>query len=74
MDVHGIAKVPDDTLGAQPAGLELVWIAPFAVQQLLVAHGHAAPADPVLAIAGVNMVKVGQLVRISDRLRRQSGT
>ena len=60
MYVHGIAKVPDDPLGAQPAGFQFVRIAPFAVQYLLVAHGHAAPANPILAVAGVNMVEVGQ--------------
>jgi hypothetical protein len=58
--VHGIAKVPDDSLGAQPASLEFIRVAPFAMQQLLVADGHAAPANPVLAVAGVNMVEIGQ--------------
>jgi len=32
MDVHGVAKVPNDPFGAQPAGLKFVRIAPFAVQ------------------------------------------
>jgi hypothetical protein len=41
------------------------------VQQLFVADGHAAAAHPVLAVTGVNMVEIGQDVRISDRLRRQ---
>jgi hypothetical protein len=41
------------------------------VQQLFVADGHAAAADPVLAVAGMNMIEIGQDVRISDRLRRQ---
>jgi hypothetical protein len=30
------------------------------VQQLLVADGHAAPANPVVAVAGMNMVEIGQ--------------
>ena len=62
MYVHGIAKVPDDSLGAQPASLKLVRIAPFAMQQLLVADGHAAPANPVVAVAGVNVVEIGQRI------------
>ena len=89
MHVHGIAKVPDDPLGAQAARLDFVRIAPFTMQHLLVAHGHAAPTNPVLAVARVNMVEIGQtgtprdlqasasigyVVRISDRLRGQSGT
>ncbi len=32
MYVHGVAKVADDSLGAQAAGLELVRIAAFAMQ------------------------------------------
>ncbi len=60
MHVHGIAKVADDPLGAQPTGLQFIRIAPFAVQQLLVADGHAAPANPVVAVAGMNMVEIGQ--------------
>ena len=30
------------------------------MQQLFVAHGHAAPANPVVAVAGVNMIEIGQ--------------
>ena len=30
------------------------------MQQLLVADGHAAPANPVLAVAGMNMVEIVQ--------------
>ena len=30
------------------------------MQNLLVADGHAAPADPVFAVTGVNMVEIGQ--------------
>ncbi len=32
MHVHGVAEVPDDPLGTQAASLELVRIAPFAMQ------------------------------------------
>ena len=60
MNVHGVAKVPDDPLGAEPASLYFVWIAAFAMQHLFFAHGHAAPTDPVLAVARVNMVEIGQ--------------
>ena len=60
MHVHGVAKIPDDTLGAQPARFELVRIAAFAMQNLIVADGHAAPANPVFAVTGVNMVEIGQ--------------
>ena len=58
--VHGVAEIPDDPLGAETAGLDFVRIAAFAMQHLLVADGHAAPADPVLAVARVNMVEIGQ--------------
>jgi len=82
MNVHGVAEVPDDPLGAEAASLKFLRISPFTMQHLLVAHGHAAPTNPVLAIARVNMVEIGQaeplwngyVVRISDRLREQSGT
>jgi hypothetical protein len=75
--VHGVAEVPDDTLGAQAAGFKFLRIAAFTKEHLLVADGNAAPANPVVAIARVNMVEIGQteplrigyVVRISDRLR-----
>ena len=60
MYVHGITEVPDDPLGALPARFLFIGIASFAVQHLLIADGHAASADPVLAVAGVNMVEIGQ--------------
>ncbi len=60
MYMHGITKVPNDSLGAQAASLYLVRIAAFTMQRLFIAHGHAAPTNPVLAIARVNMVKIGQ--------------
>ena len=61
MNVHGVAEAPDDPLGAQAAGFVLIRIATLRNQNLLVAHGHAAAAHPFVAIAGVNMVEVGQL-------------
>ena len=60
MHMHGVAEVADDPLRAQAAGLLLVGIAPFDMQQLLVPDGHAAPADPVIAIPGVYVVEIGQ--------------
>ena len=60
MHVHGLAEVPDDPLGAQAASLYLFRIAPFAMQHLFVADGHAAPTNPVLAVARVNMVEICQ--------------
>ena len=60
MHMHGIAKVPDDPLGAEAARLDFIRIASFTMQHLLVAHGHAASTHPVLAVARVNMVKIGQ--------------
>ncbi len=30
------------------------------MQQLFLAHGHATAANPVFAVAGVNMVEIGQ--------------
>ena len=38
----------------------LVRIAPLAVQQLLVANGHAAAANPIVAVPGMNMVEICQ--------------
>ena len=58
--VHGVAKVPDNPLGAEAASLDFLRIAAFTMQHLLVAHGHAAPTNPVLAVARVNMVEIGQ--------------
>src|SRR5580692_6803124 len=60
MNMHGIAKVPDDPLGAEAARLNFVRIASFTMQHLLVADGHAASTHPVLAVARVNMVEIGQ--------------
>jgi len=76
--VHRLAEPADDPLGAQAAGLVFIGIAAFGDQHLLVFNGHAAAADPVFAVARVNVVVVGQtrkslewdnLARISDRLR-----
>jgi hypothetical protein len=58
--VHGFAEIPDNALGAEAAGLYFVRIAAFAKQHLFVAHRHAAPTNPVLAVARVNMVEIGQ--------------
>jgi hypothetical protein len=30
------------------------------MQQLIVAHGHAASANPVVTVTGVDMVEIGQ--------------
>ena len=60
MHVHRIAKIADDPLGAQAAGLVFVRIAPLAVQQLLVANGHASAANPIVAVPGMNMVEISQ--------------
>lgn len=60
MYVHGIAEIADDPLGAQAAGLVLVRIASLAVQQLLVANGHAPSANPIVAVPGMNMIEICQ--------------
>ena len=60
MHVHRIAEVADDPLGTQAAGLVLVRIAPLAVQQLLVANGHASTANPIVAVPGMNMIEISQ--------------
>ncbi len=60
MDMHRIAKAPDDPFGAQPASFFLVRIAAFGDQQLLVVNGHAAAAHPVLTVTRVNMIEIGQ--------------
>ena len=51
VDVHGLAEVSDDALGAHAAGFLLVLVASFTLQDLVIEHGHAAAADPVIAIA-----------------------
>ena len=79
--MHGVAKVPDNALGAEPASLKFLLIAALTMQHLFVAHGNTASTNPILAVARVNMVEIGQteplgigyFVRISDRLRGQSG-
>ena len=76
--VHGVSEVPDDALGTQAASLEFLRIAAFTMEHLFVAHRNAAATNPVLAIARVNMIEIGQtgnlgigyVVRISDRLPR----
>jgi len=60
MHVHRVPEIPDDPLGAEAASLYFVRIAPFTMQHLFVADGHAAPTNPVLAVARVNMVEIGQ--------------
>ena len=60
MNVHGVAEIPDDPLGAQAASFQFLRVAPFTMQHLLIAHGHAAATDPVFAVAQVNMVEIGQ--------------
>lgn len=65
MHVHGIAEIADDAFGAHPARFNFVRVAPFAMQNLLVANGHAAAANPVLAVARVNMVEIGQVGKAS---------
>jgi hypothetical protein len=51
MDVHRLAKVADDSIGAEAASFVLVRIAAFAMQHLFVPDSHAAPANPVLSVA-----------------------
>lgn len=58
--MHRIPEVADDPLGAQTAGFLLIGIASLAVQQLIIANGHASAADPVFPIAGVNVIEIGQ--------------
>ena len=61
MDMHGVAEVPDDPLGAHPASLGLIGIPPLAMQNLVIVDGHATSAHPFVAIAGVNMIEIGQV-------------
>ena len=61
MNVHRIAEPADDSLGAQAAGFFLIRVAALGKQHLLVVDGHAPAAHPVLAVARVNMVEIGQL-------------
>jgi hypothetical protein len=58
--MHGLPEPRDDSLGAHAAGFLLVRIAPFGHEHLVVFDGHAAAANPVLAVARVNMVVIGQ--------------
>ena len=62
----------DDALGALLARFLLVGIAPLAVQYLVVTNGHAAAANPVFAVAGVNMVEIGQRANPWDEILCQN--
>ena len=72
VNVHRVAKVADNALGAEPASLKFLRIAAFTMQHLFVAHGKTAPTDPVLAIARVNMVEIGQNGTPRDWIRCQN--
>jgi hypothetical protein len=58
--VHGIAEIANNPLRAQTAGFFFVRIAPLDMQQLLIPDCHAASANPIFAVAGVNMIEIGQ--------------
>jgi hypothetical protein len=58
--VHGIAEIADNPLGAQATGFLFVGVATLHVQQLLFPDRHAAPANPVVTVPGVNVIEIGQ--------------
>jgi hypothetical protein len=42
------------------------------VQYLVVTNGHAAAANPVFAVAGVNMIEIGQRANPRDEILCQN--
>jgi len=64
VNVHRFAEIRDDLFGAQTARFFLVRVAAFPVQQFLVLNGDASAANPVGALAGVNVVEIGQDSRL----------
>jgi hypothetical protein len=60
MDVHRFAEIGHDLFCAQAARFFLVRIAAFPMQQFLVLNGDASAANPIGALAGVNVVEIGQ--------------
>ena len=60
LHVHRVAEIADDSLRALTAGFAFVGVAALAMQQLFILNGHAAAANPVVAIARVNVVEIGQ--------------
>jgi hypothetical protein len=51
VNMHRLAEIADDSLRAQAAGLFLIRVTPLALQQLVILHGHASPANPVIPIS-----------------------
>jgi hypothetical protein len=51
MDVHRLAEKADDSLRAHAASFFLIRVAPFALQHLIILHGHASPANPVIPVS-----------------------
>ena len=59
VDVHDSAEMSEDLFGAAPAGFVFQKIAGFTSNQLDIVKGHGPPADPLVAIAQVNVIEFG---------------
>ena len=57
--VHGFTEIAQHLAGAAPAGFLLIDVAGFAPDQFAVFKGHGAAADPLLAVAYVDMIEFG---------------
>jgi len=51
MHMHRLSEKTNDSLGAHAASLFLIRVAPFALQHLIILHGHASPANPVIPVS-----------------------
>ncbi|HYL77732.1 MAG TPA: hypothetical protein VEU96_26190 [Bryobacteraceae bacterium] len=56
--MHRLAKITDDSFGAQPASLVLIGISPLAMQHLVTLHRHAPAANPVVTIPRMYVVEI----------------
>ena len=65
LDVHRFAEIPQQLLRAAPTSLVFIDVARFAADQFLVFIGHGAAADPLLAIAYVNMIEFGHGLKVA---------
>ena len=51
LHMHRLAEIADDPFGAQAAGFILIRIAALALQHLVILHGHATAANPVVSVS-----------------------
>jgi len=65
LDVHRLAEIPQQLLGAAPAGFFLINVAGFAANQFLVLVPHGSAANPLVAIADVYVIEFGHGLKVA---------